>query len=113
MIRKEDKNGITIISFTDTDKITAINSEELKNELNPLFENTQGCKLLMDFEGIDFVDSSGFGAFLSVMKTAGRNGGSLKLCNLKPEVVKLFKLLHLDHVFDIYSTTEEAINDFE
>ncbi|MFW6224944.1 MAG: STAS domain-containing protein, partial [Bacteroidota bacterium] len=81
MIRKEDKNGITVIHFTDTDKITAINSDELKNKLNPLFEDTKGYKLVMNFEGIDFIDSSGFGAFLSVMKAADRNGGSLKLCN--------------------------------
>lgn len=113
MIQKSTQDDITIIQFKETDRITALNAEELKQEINPLFEDQSGLKMVIDFEGVDFVDSTGFGAFLSIMKTASTNKGELRLCNLNPEVHKLFKLLHLDNVFEIYSSLNECIDSFK
>ncbi len=108
MIKTKEINGHTLVTFKETDKITAINAEGLKKELNNIF-NDNVKKLIISFENINFIDSTGFGIFLSVMKTAESNDGELKLCNVNQEIMKLFKLLHLDNVFDIYNTVDDCL----
>lgn len=102
MINKRVVNDHKVVSFEGIDKITALNAEAVKKDLNNEFAepNTQ---LIIDLENIEFIDSTGFGAFLSVMKTAHSNNGDLKICNINQEIMKLFKLLHLDNVFELHT----------
>jgi anti-sigma B factor antagonist len=111
MIKIEKKKNIDIVNFHNIDRISAINCDSIKTELNQLFDKSNE-KIIVNFDNIEFVDSTGFGALLSVFKTAQNKGGEIKLCNLRPEVVKLFKLLHLDNVFDIHSNINNCINAF-
>jgi anti-sigma B factor antagonist len=79
--------------------------------LNNIF-NKPNTKLILNLQGISFIDSSGFGVFLSVMKTANINYGQFKICNINKEVMELFKLLQLHNVFEIYSNLDDCIKSF-
>ena len=43
-------------------------------------------------QGINFIDSSGFGVFLSALKAANNNYGQFKICNVDEDVMELFKI---------------------
>lgn len=111
MLKKEIINGINVARFIDTNKFNAINAESIKEELNNIF-NQEGIKLVLNLEGIKFVDSTGFGVFLSVLKKSNTTSGQLKLCNISPEVMDLIKLLQLHTVFSIQESLEESLNSF-
>ena len=111
MIKTENFNGILISSFDGINKLNAINAESIKEELKALYA-VPDTRLILDLKGLSFIDSSGFGVFLSLMKTANSNSGHFKLCNLCKEVMELFKLLQLHNIFEIYNTREEAIHSF-
>lgn len=108
MLKTENINGHLVVHFTGIDKITALNAEQVKKELNALY-NQKNIKLVIDLDNISFVDSTGFGAFLSVMKTAQGQDGELKICNVNQDILKLFKLLHLDNVFELYGNLDECV----
>jgi anti-sigma B factor antagonist len=108
MVKTEKKDGFTIDTFEDTDKITAINADSIKKELNGIL-NESNTKLVVSLHNISFVDSTGFGAFLSVMKTAHSTEGELKICDINPDIMKLFKLLHLDNVFELYKSIDDCM----
>ncbi len=107
MIKKSVINDHQVVSFEGIDKITALNAESVKNELNEVFAEPN-THLIIDLGNIEFVDSTGFGAFLSIMKTAHSNNGDLKICNINPEIMKLFKLLHLDNVFELHTNFNDC-----
>jgi anti-sigma B factor antagonist len=107
MVKTEISDGFTICSFDQTSKLNAVNSEEVKAEINRHFEKS-GTKLILDLGNIDFIDSSGFGVLLSVMKNAKNNSGTFAICCIKPNVMALFKLLQLHNVFHLQDTVEEA-----
>mgnify|MGYP001355365985 CR=1 FL=1 len=111
MIKTENINGILISSFDEVNRFNALIAESVKEELKKLFI-VPNTRLILDLNGINFIDSSGFGVFLSVMKTANNNYGYFKLCNLSEEVMELFKLLQLHNVFEIYNTREDALKSF-
>jgi len=103
--------NVTVASFKDTDRFNAIIAEPVKEELLELF-NKPNTKLVLDLSGINFIDSSGFGVFLSLMKAANNHYGSFKICNISKEVMELFKLLQLHNVFEIYDNLDECIASF-
>jgi anti-sigma B factor antagonist len=111
MIKVEQINNIYIASFDGVERFNSLVTEPAKEQLNALFTKPD-TNLIINLKGIKYIDSSGFGAFLSVMKTASINYGHFKLCNMSKEVLDLFRLLQLHNVFEIYDTEEECIKSF-
>jgi anti-sigma B factor antagonist len=110
MINIEKKDKIDIISFS-VNKINALIIDEIMERILKVFDNSNS-KVIIDLKGIEYVDSSGFGCFLSAMKAAKNNYGVLKFANPEPRVTELFKTLHLQTVFQIYSDIDTCIKSF-
>jgi anti-sigma B factor antagonist len=110
MISIEKRGNIDVISFS-VDKITALVADEIRDKIVVLFENAN-TRAVIDLSGVGYIDSSGFGCFLSVYKAAKNNYGSVKFTNPEPQIMVLFRTLNLHTVFDIYDNTESCINSF-
>lgn len=111
MLKIELINNIYVASFQDLSRFNALVTESAKEQLLNLFHKP-GTKLIINLEGIQFVDSSGFGVFLSVYKAANINYGYFKICNVEKDVMEVFKLLQLHNVFEIYSNLEDCLKSF-
>ena len=111
MLKTEKINNIIIVKFNNIDRFNALIVEPVKEQLKSFF-NKPDTKLALNLEGIRFIDSSGFGVFLSIMKTANNNHGQFKICTISKEVMELFKLLQLHNVFELYDTQEACLASF-
>jgi len=112
MLKTETIQDIIVVRFDNVNRFNALIAEPVKEQLKEYF-NKPKAKLILNLENIDFVDSTGFGVFLSIMKTANNNYGFFKICNINAEVMELFKLLQLHNVFEIYSSLEDCIESFQ
>ena len=110
MINIEKRNKVDIISFT-VDKINALIADDLKNEIIRVLDNSSP-KVILDLTGVQYIDSTGFGCFLSVYKTARNNFGSVKFACPEPAIVVLFRTLNLNTVFEIFEDLEDCIRSF-
>ena len=111
MLKTEKIDGILIVSFNNVNRFNALITEPVKEQVKAMF-NSPNTRLILNLEGISFIDSSGFGVFLSIMKAANNNYGFFKICNISEEVMELFKLLQLHNVFEIYNTVDDALKSF-
>ena len=111
MLETKKINDILVLSFKDTQRLNAHIAEPVKVQLLEYF-NRVNTKLVFDLKGVSFIDSSGFGVFLSALKAANNNFGQFKICNVNPEVMELFKLLQLHHVFEIYNELDPCLESF-
>ena len=112
MLKTETVQDIIVVRFDNVNRFNALISEPVKEQLKEYF-NKPKTKLILNLENIDFVDSTGFGVFLSIMKTANNNYGFFKICNINAEVMELFKLLQLHNVFEIYGSLEDCVESFQ
>ncbi|WP_376873931.1 STAS domain-containing protein [Albirhodobacter sp. R86504] len=81
-------------------RLTAQNAKTFKEEAVALIE--QGAaQLIIDFSEVSFLDSSGLGALVGVLKKVG-NRGEVAVCGLNTEVEQMFRICRMDHVFNIY-----------
>ena len=112
MIYSEKREKDTeLIRFNNLDRIDSTISEELGSAILKLFD-LPGAKIILDFSGISYIDSSGFGALLKAFKAARNNYGIIKFCSIKPGLMQLFKALYLHTVFEIYDNPELSIASF-
>ena len=112
MLKTETVQDIIVVRFDNVNRFNALISEPVKEQLKEYF-NKPKTKLILNLDNIDFVDSTGFGVFLSIMKTANNNYGFFKICNINAEVMELFKLLQLHNVFEIYGSLEDCVESFQ
>jgi anti-sigma B factor antagonist len=111
MLKIEKINNITVVRFDNIDRFNALITEPVKEDLKSFFNNP-GTRLILNLDGIKYIDSSGFGVFLSILKTATNNKGTFKICGITPEVMELFKLLQLHNVFTLYTSLDDCLSSF-
>jgi anti-anti-sigma factor len=107
MISIEKRDKIEIISF-NVNKIDAMITEGIREQINKVFD-TSYSKVIIDLKGVEYIDSSGFGCFLSVMRTARNSYGILRFANPEPGIMEIFRTLHLHTVFQIYDDLDTCI----
>jgi anti-anti-sigma factor len=110
MISVEKTGRIDIVSFS-VNKINALVSEEITAEISRVFE-ASGSKVIIDLNGVEYIDSSGFGCLLSLMRTAKNRYGQLKLARPEPAIRKLLSALYLDTVFQVYEDIDTCLGSF-
>jgi len=110
MLIFEKKNKIDIISFS-VNKINALITDEIRDGITKVFDNSNS-KVIIDLKGVEYIDSSGFGCFLSVMRAARNNYGVLKFVNPQENVMELFQTLHLNTVFQIFDDMDTCMRSF-
>lgn len=66
--------------------------------------------VLLDMTRVEFMDSSGLGALVSVMKYMGTEK-KFEITGLTPMVEKVFKLTRMDEVFRVHSSAHDAFNE--
>ena len=64
---------------------------------------------LLNLSEVEFVDSSGLGAMISILKLLKLNNGDLVLCNLNVAVLNLFNLTRMTHVFNISTNEKDGL----
>src|SRR6056297_866912 len=112
MLENETKNGVEILSFDNMNKLNILIAQTLKEEVAQYLTKAN-TKLILNLEGIEYVDSSGFGALLSILRNAKNNDSQFKICNVSSDVMELIKLLQLHNVFDICDNIDECLYSFE
>jgi anti-sigma B factor antagonist len=112
MLKNETKNDVEILSFDNINKLNILIAQALKEEVAQ-YLTKPNTKLILNLEGIEYVDSSGFGALLSILRNAKNNDSQFKICNISSDVMDLIKLLQLHNVFDICDNIDECLNSFE
>jgi len=85
--------------------------ELLKDKINSML--TAGKKkLVLNLEGVPYIDSAGLGEIVRTFTTVSRQGGSLKLLNLTKRIEDLLAITKLLTVFETFDTEAEAIKSF-
>lgn len=102
--RKE--NSILIVKPLEK-RIDASTSTAFKGEMSDLI--SKGDKFfVLNLAKVEFIDSSGLGTLISILKTLALSKGSLALCEVNTPIKSLFAVTRMDKVFSISNDESEA-----
>ncbi|MGC1307704.1 MAG: STAS domain-containing protein [Phormidesmis sp.] len=95
----------TVHVLTPAGILDGTKAKEIRAQVDSALDG--GTKtLLMDLKDTTFVDSSGLGTLVSVLKKVRLNNGDMSVCSINPQVKMLFELTSMDRVFTIYENRE-------
>ncbi len=84
-------------------------ANEIEEELNQLID--EGCKfLVVNMKEVEYMSTSGFRIIIATLRQMTSMKGTLRICEIKPVVKRIFDILELANVIDIYDTEAEALS---
>jgi anti-sigma B factor antagonist len=104
---KPERSGDVTVVVVPFDKLDLSTAGEFKEWIAPLVAEKR--KIVLDLESVHFVDSSGLGALLTLLRDLTAAGGDMKLCCVERRVRIMFELVRMHRVLSIHDTREDAI----
>lgn len=79
---------------------------EFKQQVNDSLDKKAEI-ILVDFQNVTFMDSSGLGALVTSLKNVEARGGKLFVCSLNPQLNILFEVTSMDQKLTVFPDREE------
>ncbi len=95
----------TLQVLTPVGILDGTKAEEIRAQVNSALSDGAST-LLMDLKETTFVDSSGLGTLVSVLKKVRSQDCEMYVCSINPQVKMLFELTSMDRVFEIFDSRE-------
>ena len=102
-----DKN-ICVVSVEGNIALDGVN--EAKDYLKPLLDDAAIKGILINFEKVNFIDSSGIGLIVSLFKTLQQKEAKFGLSNLSKKNEEIFTITRLNKILDIYGSEKDGIS---
>ena len=83
---------------------------EAKNYIKPFLSDNSIKGIVINFEKVNFIDSSGIGLVVSVYKTLQQRQAKVALSNLSKKNIEIFTMTRLDKILSIHDSQESAIS---
>ena len=103
-------NGVTVVA--PTGRLDVAGAPTLKDAIGEAVKQNGKPRVIIDLEGVSFVDSTGLGSVISALKQIRSSEGDLRLAAPNQQVRVVLELTTLDRVFPYYATVEEALTGF-
>jgi len=100
----ETMGGILLVT-PKVERLDALRAPEFREQMIALVEGKP--LVVLDLSQVQFMDSSGLGSLVAVMK-AITEGGQLRIAEPNWMVRNVLRLTRLDRIFHIYDSVEEA-----
>ena len=98
--------GWTVVSvYGELDVAT---SPDLRERLIRLVGEGR-VQLVLDLDGVDFLDSTGLGTVVSALKRVRTHGGDLRLVCTEARITRLFQITGLDKAVPLLPTIDAAV----
>jgi anti-sigma B factor antagonist len=100
-----ERDGATVLAVTG--EVDVATAPQLRQEAVRL-AGSGGSRLVIDLSGVDFLDSTGLGVIVGVLKRVRTHGGELAIAGAENHVRKVFDITRISDVLAMYDTVDEA-----
>jgi len=109
-ISRRDEDMVAVLSLSG--RLDLANGNKLKDEIKGILENDKTA-IHLCLKDLEFVNSSGLGAMVSIMKEIRLHRGRLTLSDMADYVREVFDITQLSHIFEIFPNEEEALQSYQ
>ncbi|MBF0484526.1 MAG: STAS domain-containing protein [Candidatus Omnitrophica bacterium] len=92
-------------------KINMDNCNELRDAFKKILKEGK-TKVLIDFNKVDFIDSSGIASLIEMFQNLEKVGGQMRLCHVNKNIIGLFEITKVHKLFGMFENREEALKEF-
>lgn len=107
MALSETKNNDIIILAVDGN-LDGDGTQVLEEKVVALLENGE-TKLLFDFSGLDYINSSGLRVLVLAYQRLKKASGTVAICGIKDYIQEVFEVSGYDKIFPLYPNQVAAL----
>lgn len=85
-------------------------ADELRGAVLSLLKETK--RIILNFAWVGHIDSSGLGTVVASFISARHHGAEIKFAALSPGAKQVLTSTHVDRLFEIFDSNEEAVRSF-
>ena len=111
-LRTVEHEDVLVVYFTDVKILDDARIQQVGSELNEMASQAVGGRMLLNFQGVQFMSSAMIGKLVLLNKKCKQDKIQLKMCGITSNVAEVFKIMRLNKVFDIYKDEEKALKAF-
>ena len=108
----QEVNDVTVAKFVDRKILDEGNIQVIGNQLFGLVDEDHRQKIVLDFSNVEYLSSAALGKLITMDKKVRSIGGKLRLCNIRADILEIFKITRLDKLFVIKENQEKAVEGF-
>jgi anti-sigma B factor antagonist len=97
----------TLVVCAMEERIDAAVAIQFKDRMREIIQDKAPC-VMLDLSRVTFLDSSGLGAVVAVMKLLGPDR-RLEIAGLTPTVEKVFRLTRMDSIFTLHAVLPDHL----
>ncbi|MFP4425891.1 MAG: STAS domain-containing protein [Spirochaetaceae bacterium] len=109
-ITEEARGAVTVLHLSG--KLDLFNAKNLRQKVQELLESGWR-KIIIDFGGVSYMDSSGVGALLHVYASARAENFETRFVNFQKPVARVIELTKLTDYFPLSDSVESAAEELE
>lgn len=87
------------------------NSREAREKIDNKYYNNNLLNIILDLQGLVFMDSSGIGLIMGRYKNCSELGGQLSIININPKIERILEMSGLTSITRVYSSVAEALKN--
>jgi len=91
-----------------TGEVDVYTAPKLREQLVSLVDAGR-YDIVVDMDGVEFLDSTGLGVLVGGLKRVRTHDGSLRLVCSQERILKIFRITGLTKVFPIYDSVSDAL----
>jgi len=103
-------DGVTVVAL-DGRIVLGEESNALREKIKSMVAEGKK-KIVLNMDGVTFIDSAGLGTLVAAHHSAKAQGASLRLCHLGTKFQEVLQITKLMTIFDVYNTEAEAVASF-
>lgn len=110
MLDIRTENGVFVVSFKQASIGGIGEVEKIAETLRGLIKDQDVCNMVVDFSTVSFFSSQMLGLLVDIWRRTKDKGGTLLISGINPQLTRVFRITHLDKLFNFYENTEAAIS---
>lgn len=100
------KQGVLVVRIDG--ELDIHTAAAFRTAVDNALEQTGAQHILLNFGGVEFIDSSGLGVILGRYKRISFQGGKLLMACMQPQVLRVLELAGLPRIMGMFSSEAEA-----
>lgn len=104
----QERNGRAVLAVQG--EVDVYTAPQFREQLIQLVDQGHR-KIVVDLEGVEFLDSTGLGVLVGGLKRVRSHDGDLALVCTQRRILKVLEITGLTKVFDIHDSVDSAVGD--
>lgn len=100
---------VFVISLTQASIGGIEGIERIRETLRSIVQDEQPHKLVIDFSAVCFFSSQMLGLLVDLWRRMKNVGGAVLISGINPQLTRVFRITHLDKIFEFYEDTQAAV----